>query len=546
MKKIIALLSLVCILSGCTSRYVRRSLEDIESYIMVRPDSALVVLEDFDRSLLTTGRNRAHHALLHAMALDKNFIDVSDDSLASTAVDYFSKYGPEKYEARSLYYLGLAYYYAGNYEKAIIEYTKAEKVAEKSDSLYLAFSMIGQANAYSKTYNNIEELAFLQRASAIFSSINERYYSDVTQYKLAVLYSEEGKYEEAEYIFESLLSMDTLNDNLRASVLAAYGFLETIRLEPDFSKACRFYKECQSEYGTSYITESDCWAWAYALTNEGNSAEADTIIRNLSDRESSVVSLYWQYLLSKSVTDFPSALRYLEELDELEEERIEKVLRQSLSLAQRDYFEAESEAAYLKIGMKNQSIALIIAASLVIIITLCFLTYLYIQRERAKRNFLLEYVEEINRQLEASRKEDYPALRQKFIRIYRSRFEAIGSLCNQYLQDRNRADIERLMYQKVLLMIEDVKNDKVRKVKFESILNDELDDIMTRFRAEMPKCKEADATMFCYLVAGFNAATISRLMDMSLNNVYAHKRRLRIKIETCHPPHEQIFLEMIS
>ena len=257
---------------------------------MVRPDSALVVLEDFDRSLLTTGRNRAHHALLHAMALDKNFIDVSDDSLASTAVDYFSKYGPEKYEARSLYYLGLAYYYAGNYEKAIIEYTKAEKVAEKSDSLYLAFSMIGQANAYSKTYNNIEELAFLQRASAIFSSINERYYSDVTQYKLAVLYSEEGKYKEAEYIFESLLSMDTLNDNLRASVLAAYGFLETIRLEPDFSKACRFYKECQSEYGTSYITESDCWAWAYALTNEGNSAEADTIIRNLSDRESSVVS----------------------------------------------------------------------------------------------------------------------------------------------------------------------------------------------------------------------------------------------------------------
>ena len=103
------------------------------------------------------------------------------------------------------------------------------------------------------------------------------------------------------------------------------------------------------------------------------------------------------------------------------------MLRQSLSLAQRDYFEAESEAAYLKIGMKNQSIALIIAASLVIIITLCFLTYLYIQRERAKRNFLLEYVEEINRQLEASRKEDYPALRQKFIRIYRSRFEAIGS-----------------------------------------------------------------------------------------------------------------------
>ncbi|MBP3562955.1 MAG: hypothetical protein J6J54_00860, partial [Bacteroidales bacterium] len=106
MKKILSIVSLSCILSGCSFHSVRRSLEDIESYIMDRPDSALVVLENMDRELLVSKRDRAHHALLHAMALDKNFIDVSDDSLASTAVDYFSKYGPEKYEARSLYYLG--------------------------------------------------------------------------------------------------------------------------------------------------------------------------------------------------------------------------------------------------------------------------------------------------------------------------------------------------------------------------------------------------------------------------------------------------------
>ena len=97
---------------------------------MDRPDSALSVLDSIDRSLLTTKRLKAHHALLHAMALDKNYIDVSDDSIARVAVDYFSKHGPAKYEARSLYYLGLAYYYQGEYNKAIVELTKAEKVAE--------------------------------------------------------------------------------------------------------------------------------------------------------------------------------------------------------------------------------------------------------------------------------------------------------------------------------------------------------------------------------------------------------------------------------
>ena len=54
------------------------------------------------------------------MALDKNYIDVSDDSLALTALDYYDSRGDRKYKARSLYYLGLSYYYSQEYDKAII------------------------------------------------------------------------------------------------------------------------------------------------------------------------------------------------------------------------------------------------------------------------------------------------------------------------------------------------------------------------------------------------------------------------------------------
>ena len=156
MKKLSASLSLcVFLLLSCTSSHVRNTLSNVETFIMERPDSALSVLDSIDRSLLTTKRLKAHHALLHAMALDKNYIDVSDDSIARVAVDYFSKHGPEKYEARSLYYLGLAYYYQGEYNKAIVELTKAEEVAEGVDSLYLGFIKSLQADAYSKTYNDI-------------------------------------------------------------------------------------------------------------------------------------------------------------------------------------------------------------------------------------------------------------------------------------------------------------------------------------------------------------------------------------------------------
>lgn len=158
----------------------------------------------------------------------------------------------------------------------------------------------------------------------------------------------------------------------------------------------------------------------------------------------------------------------------------------------------------------------------------------------------MEYVEEIKRQLVQAKDEDYPLLKKRFIDLYKSRFETIGMLCEQYLQNKDRSDVEKVMYQKMLLMIEEIRNDNVRKIKFESLLNSELDGIMQNFRNEMPRSKEWEVTMFCYLVAGFDATMISRLMDMPLNNVYAYKRRLKLKIEDKKPEHYAQFLEMIS
>lgn len=87
----------VLIISGCYSKQTYYLLNDVESYIMERPDSALSVLDTVNRNRLTNDRLKAHHALLHAMALDKNYIDVADDSLARVALNYYSRKGPEKY-----------------------------------------------------------------------------------------------------------------------------------------------------------------------------------------------------------------------------------------------------------------------------------------------------------------------------------------------------------------------------------------------------------------------------------------------------------------
>ena len=58
---------------SCTSKNIDRTLNDVESYIRERPDSALTVLDSIDRDMLKSRMLRSHHALLFAMALDKNY-----------------------------------------------------------------------------------------------------------------------------------------------------------------------------------------------------------------------------------------------------------------------------------------------------------------------------------------------------------------------------------------------------------------------------------------------------------------------------------------
>ena len=102
------------------------------------------------------------------------------------------------------------------------------------------------------------------------------------------------------------------------------------------------------------------------------------------------------------------------------------------------------------------------------------------------------------------------------------------------------------MYKKVLKLINEVKKDYSNRTRFEAMLDEDLDMIMTHLREEMPKFSETDYSIFSYLIVGFDATTISRLLDISVNNIYAHKRRIRIRIEKYQPEHASQFLEILT
>ena len=546
MRSVIILILSALILSGCAARSVDKTLYDIESYIMERPDSALTILDTMDRRILKSERQRAHHALLHAMALDKNYIDVSDDSIARTAVEYYSKRGPEKYEARSLYYLGLAYYYQEKYDKSILEFTKAEEIAKKSDSLYWGFIKMGQADSYAKTHNDIEELRSIEDAYDICMNLKETYYINASKLRLAQALINLENYKKADSLLLELIETENNDIRIRLSAMVTYAFRNTLYDDVNHQKAINIYDTIIKEYNGLFMKNKDYWAWAYSLNKIDKKNESRTLISELIKNDTSATASYWLYLIAKSNKSDKEALKHLEEYDDKNTHAISSALRQSLATTQRNYYESQYELTQLKIKNSTQNLVIIIFIALCIIITFAWFVTIRIRMYNKEKEDHLKYAEEIKRQLEDARKEDYPELKRKYVALYKSKFEVIGALYEQYSMSFEKKNAEKAVYEKVAELMKDFKEDFDDNKNLENILNDGLDNIMTKLRSEMPKLKEMDYSVFCLIAIGFDVTTISYLLNVTMNTVYIRKSRMKQSIDAENPPHKTQFMELLS
>ena len=322
-------ITIISVLSGCSGQSTHRILTDIESFIWERPDSALAVLDTMDRTSLKTERQRAHHALLHAMALDKNYINVSEDSIAQVAVDYYSKHGSRQRYARSLYYLGLAYYYQEENTRAIIEFTKAEKVAVTCDSLYLGFTKVAQADTYARTHNDIEEEKYLTEALEIFSSLSEKYYTHAVLLRLAQVYSNIGSYDESENILKDLITDVDIAENIKSSALVSLAHTNIVKEIPDLLYAETLFRRNHDEYAGKNMTIRRYWAWAYTLHAIGRKKEAKELIEQLGSEDKDVSS-YWLYMIAKSDGDTQSSLNHLEKCIKYNDREISDIVKNKM------------------------------------------------------------------------------------------------------------------------------------------------------------------------------------------------------------------------
>lgn len=546
MKRLFYSILLICLVTSCSIRDVRNQLKDVESYIAERPDSALAVIESIDSTVLRTKGLQAHHALLHAMALDKNYIDVKDDSLALTAVRYYQKHGHKKYLARARYYLALSYFNAKQYDESIVELAKAESVAEKYDSLYWGFVKALQADIYNINYNSIQELYCLEEALKIYSEINATYYVDVTKLGLARSYIDNDQYNQAEKLLTELINSNRLNKRIRYQAIMSYAFMLATQPEADYSSATFYFDRVASEAGVRFFTTQDYWVWAYALFMDNQEQESKKIEDQLKQIDTSGTAYYWMYRLAKRRADYDNALTYLEKNNQKDNNHISQILKQSISSTQRDYYRSQYDIAKYKATNR----LLIIIVAITIVITTMIIAVFSINRYKSKKEFekqeYIRYAEEINRQLRELQKDSYTSLQKRYVSMYKSRYETLRALYERYTMSDGRTDADKIMYREVTRLIDELRHDIKDSKVLERMLDDDLDGLLSTLRNEIPALTRKDHTLIGYLALGFDVVMTSHFMNYSPNSIYIRKSRLKKTIEESGAEHKDVFLEIIG
>ena len=156
---LLTILSLL-LLAACTNSALRTkhsALTKADSLMHTHPDSALALLQSISADSLTDDANRAYHALLLSQALDKNYIDKTDDSLINIAVTYYADKPVTPQQMLAHYYHARIKQNAKAYPEALYSALHAEATALQLNDHYhlgLIYRLMMECYDY---YHRVEE-----------------------------------------------------------------------------------------------------------------------------------------------------------------------------------------------------------------------------------------------------------------------------------------------------------------------------------------------------------------------------------------------------
>lgn len=562
---VIIFLLMSFLLVSCDNRQTKSLLQDVETYIQERPDSALRVLRKVDSLTLNTKALRARYSVLFAMALDKNYIDTTALSILEPTVAYYEKFGSPKDKMLSYYYLGRIYSNRKDYPNAVIFYSQALRESSEYDYYHRGLIYAASADAYNASFNDEEELRNTILAYECFEKIGDKDL-DLSLYKVAQAYHNNERFDVADSLYSLVYSGKDSTSRLALYAMEDLVSNDLYQEKQDVERDLELLEYVAEHRGN--LSLESYYEYAYLLLLAGKESEAENILSQLSNREANGKTMEIRYRIAECKGQNEEALALLKSMLSHQNDVVKKKLAQSVFKAQSDYYRLTAEVSEQKSTISNQRSIIILITGLMII---ALLYVIFMKRKSTlirEKDRLTQAVEESERLLETVRnraneekserekdildlksrnereQDKIKDLREMYVALYQKRFSEIGKYYDAASSHRLES-IKEKAYHDVIsstqALFEEIASGSEGQKKFEARINAELDDIVSKIRSDFPKLKDDDIRFICYLIVGFDTSTISFLMDISKENVRVKKHRLREKLNGYSGPNETLY-----
>lgn len=553
------------LLVSCDNRQTKSLLQDVETYIQERPDSALRVLRKVDSLTLNTKSLRARYSLLFAMALDKNYIDTTALSILEPTVAYYERLGSPQDKMLSCYYLGRIYANRKDYPNAVIFYSQALRESGEYDYYHRGLIYAASADAYNASFNDEEELRNTILAYECFEKIGDKDL-DLSLYKVAQAYHNNERFDVADSLYSLVYSGKDSTSRLALYAMEDLVSNDLYQEKQDVERDLELLEYVAEHRGN--LSLESYYEYAYLLLLAGKESEAENILSQLSNREANGKTMEIRYRIAECKGQNEEALALLKSMLSHQNDVVKKKLAQSVFKAQSDYYRLTAEVSEQKSTISNQRSIIILITGLMII---ALLYVIFMKRKSTlirEKDRLTQAVEESERLLETVRnraneekserekdildlksrnereQDKIKDLREVYVALYQKRFSEIGKYYDAASSHRLES-IKEKAYHDVIsstqALFEEIASGSEGQKKFEARINADLDDIVSKIRSDFPKLKDDDIRFICYLIVGFDTSTISFLMDISKENVRVKKHRLREKLNGYSGPNETLY-----
>ena len=542
------LLLTLLLLTGCNApNQMTDDLIRAEAWMNEHPDSALNLLKGIEQTELQTQAHHARYALLYSQALDKNYIDLTNDSLINIAVDYYKDRDDVRAKFLSYYYQGRIYTNANNLTQATLAYMEAEQLVDELGDDYAAGLLYNQmGNIYRDYYDFPKALESYRLSTEHYHKADKPLHKFYGMLRQSSIYKSMNKETDSFHILYNTL-IEAKETNQTSIIHSCLGDLIMLCLNMDKQEeAVSFYNELINHYSIERMTSSFYASLGLLMAKEKNVEKSQLYINKAWERARTQRDSIHLYYISSQVeqlsSSYQKAFSDLEQSITLQNRSVRESLQQPILTTQMDFLRQKMELQKYKVQSERQIRIIGVVLTILLVVAAVYGVSVYIKRQREK------YLKQIRKQV----------ARIELLKDEKNGMEGEVRKLNQLLLQGGELKDELMQAKGEWTRLEDIRALELytRLRQDPSLYNPSADydallrwvDIASvrfaeRLQESYPQLNVSEITLCCLVRMGYSPSQMAEILHVKIPTVNRYIYRICTSLEL--PNHKESFKQFI-